>query len=154
MADHTNNKTGECFPSMKRLAEALGYSVRQIQRHIKLLVQAGFVEIVRRLRSPKGRFSSYLYCLPHIASTSGHQRRPARTRHINKGIRTKLVPNSPYSPPLSQEQKRRLEDQKRKEGYEYLFGLPENPQAEEHKRKQREEADKKRYEGYEDLFDR
>jgi DNA-binding transcriptional MocR family regulator len=153
MADHANNKSGECFPSMKRLAQGLGYSVRQIQRHIKLLVKAGFVEIVRRLRY-KGRFSSYLYCLPHIVSTSGHQRRPARSRHINKGIRTKQVPNTPCSPPLSKEQKRYLEDQKRKEGYEFLFGESESLEAEELKRKQREEKDKKRYEGYEDLFGR
>lgn len=55
-------------------------------------------------------------------------------------------------PPLSKKEKRALEDQRRKEGYEFLFGEPENPEAEEQKRKQRKKADKKRYEGYEDLF--
>jgi predicted transcriptional regulator len=163
LADYSNKK-GYCWPKMETLAKTLKCSVRTIQRHIKELVEKGLIEIVKRRRI-KGKLSSYLYKIVHIAqmASTGHGRqverssrfpRKSRKSRRNRKDGTRQDFNTPCSPPLSREEKRRLEDQKRKEGYEFLFGEPENPEAEEQKRKQREEADKKRYEGYEDLFDR
>jgi predicted transcriptional regulator len=163
LADYANKK-GYCYPSMETLARTLNCSVRTIQRHIKELAEKGLIEIVKRRRI-KGKLSTYLYKIVHIAHmySTGHRRQVDRTSRFprkskksrrNTKDRTRQNFNTPCSPPLSEEEKRKSEDKRRYEGYEFLFELPENPQAEEQKRKQREEADRKRKEGYEDLFDR
>ena len=81
LSDHANNKTGLAWPKMETLAETLGRSVRTIQRHIHLLKERGLIEFVERRRH-KGRFSSYLYRVVHILSTSstttGHRGRAVR----------------------------------------------------------------------------
>jgi DNA-binding transcriptional ArsR family regulator len=139
LADHANNRTGECWPSMTRLAEILGKSVRTIQRHLHALKECGLVEFVERRRH-RGRFSSYLYRVVHIVRTSGHRRRAVRGGPIYK--RTKPSKNTPQSPP--------------REGYSWLFGRDEDPAAEqEHKRERNERRSREseeRKEGYEWLF--
>lgn len=161
LADYSNKK-GYCWPKMETLAKTLKCSVRTIQRHIKELAEKGLIEIVKRRRI-KGKLSSYLYKIVHIAhlASTGHKRQVERSprfprksrksRHSRKE-RTRQNVNTPYSPPLSREEKRRLDDKKRKEGYEFLFGEPENPKAEEQKRKMRQEEAKRRWDGYEFLL--
>jgi DNA-binding transcriptional MocR family regulator len=149
LSDYANNKTGLAWPKMETLAKTLGRSVRTIQRHIHLLKERGLIEFVERRRH-KGRFSSYLYRVVHIVSTSsststspttGHGRRAVRRGSIYKG--TKPPKNSPHSPP--------------KEGYEWLFNEKEDPKSEaQHKRarqEERTEASSRRKEGYEWLFE-
>jgi DNA-binding transcriptional ArsR family regulator len=77
LADHAHNRTGECWPSMRRLAEILGKSVRTIQRHLHTLKECGLVEFVERRRH-RGRFSSYLYRVVFFVSTTGHERRAVK----------------------------------------------------------------------------
>ena len=91
LADHAHNTTGECWPSMARLAEILGKSVRTIQRHLHALKECGLVEFVERRRH-KGRFSSYLYRVVFFVSTTGHGRRVGGRVSIYK--RTKLPKNT------------------------------------------------------------
>ena len=140
LADHANNRTGECWPSMTRLAQILGKSVRTIQRHLHALKECGLVEFVERRRH-RGRFSSYLYRVLHIARTTGHQRRMKKGGPIYKG--TKQSTNTPYNPPI--------------EGYSWLFGKSEDLAAEEeHNRERNKERSKhsqRRKEGYEWLFE-
>jgi DNA-binding transcriptional ArsR family regulator len=143
LADHANNRTGECWPSMGRLAQILGKSVRTIQRHLHTLKECGLVEFVERRRY-KGRFSTYLYRVVLFVQTTGHGRRMAGRRSIYK--RTRPSNNAPQSPP-----KKDLA-----EGYWWFFGKQAPPEAqEEHDRQvaqRREQEAKRRVEGYEWFF--
>ena len=139
LTDYSNNRTGECYPKMETLAKTLKRSVRTIQRHLHLLRERGVIEFVERRRN-RGRFSSYLYRVVHITRTTGHGRRVEKGAPINK--RTKRSVTPPDSPPKEafnwlfgkernpkaeeeykdhQEQGRRREAQRRREGYEWLF---------------------------------
>jgi DNA-binding transcriptional MocR family regulator len=140
LTDYSNNRTGECYPKMETLAKTLGRSVRTIQRHLHLLRERGVIEFVERRRN-RGRFSSYLYRVVHITrTTSGHGRPKEKGTPINKRTKRSVIP--PNSPPKEafnwlfgkkrnpkaeeeyknhQEQARRREAQRRREGYEWLF---------------------------------
>ena len=140
LTDYSNNRTGECYPKMETLAKTLKRSVRTIQRHLHLLGKLGLVEFVERRRNRRGRFSSYLYRVVHITRTTGHGRRVAKGSPIYK--RTKRSVTPPNSPPNEafnwlfgkernpraeeeyenhQEQSRKREAARRREGYEWLF---------------------------------
>lgn len=120
LADYSNNKTGLCWPKMETLANTLGRSVRTVQRHLHLLKEIGLIEFVERRRL-RGRYSSYVYRVLHIMrTTTGHG---GRVASILKG-RTK--PSLSEKPPPVQEQdrqeRRKREAQRRKQGFEWLFG--------------------------------
>ena len=140
LADYSANKSGLCYPKMETLASTLNRSVRTVQRHLHLLRKVGYVEFVHRRRN-KGRYSSYLYRLPHIMrTTTGHGKRVARPSPNREG--TKGCSNSPLNPP--------------KEAFNWFFGKERNLEAENEHQKQkaeqrRQEAAKQR-EGYEWLF--
>jgi len=138
LADYSNNKTGLCWPKMETIAQILNRSVRTIQRHLHVLKDKGVIEFVERRRY-KGRFSSYTYKILYIATT-GHQRRVSKRAPIYRG--TKQLRTTPKSPI--------------KQGYEWLFGPPDDPKADtEHQEKEakrkREEAER-RTASYEWLF--
>ena len=139
LTDYANNKTGLCWPRMETLAKTLGRSVRTVQRHLHLLKECGLIEFVERRRH-KGRFSSYLYKIVHIARTTGHGRRMRKGDPIYKGTKRSVTP--PNSPP--------------REGYSWLFGRGEDPPGEEEHKRERNERrsreSKDRKEGYEWLF--
>jgi len=141
LADHTNNKTGLCWPKMETLAATLNRSVRTIQRHLHLLRECGLIEFVERRRW-KGRFSSYTYKILHIVTT-GHGRRMDNRRSNRR--RTKPVPTTPKSP-----------EKDLKNGYWWLFGEEAPPGAQEEwdrKQKQkREEEENRRTDAYEWFF--
>jgi DNA-binding transcriptional ArsR family regulator len=139
LADYANNKNGLCWPKMESLAKTLNSSVRTIQRHLHLLKNKGVIEFVERRRQ-QGRYSSYLYRVIHITRTTGHGRRVAGGRPIYK--RTKRSVTPPNSPPNEafnwlfgkesnpkaeeeyknyQEQGKKREAARRREGYEWLF---------------------------------
>ena len=117
LADYSNNKTGLCWPKMETLASTLGRSVRTVQRHLHVLKSKGLVEFVERRRN-KGRYSSYLYRVLHIVSTTGHGRR-VEARSLYRE-RTKRLSNSQKSTE-SKEERRQREAKRRREGYEWLF---------------------------------
>ena len=141
LADYANNKTGLCWPKMETLASTLNRSVRTIQRHLHLLRECGLIEFVSRRRY-RGRFSSYLYRVLHIATT-GHGRRMDNGRSNKR--RTKPVPTTPKSPSKDV-----------KDGFWWLFGeeVPAGSKdscMSDAERKQKTEA-QRRTEGYEWLF--
>ena len=117
LADYTNNKTGLCWPKMETLASTLGRSVRTIQRHLHVLKSKGLVEFVERRRN-RGRYSSYLYRVVHIARTTGHGRRVGGRSLYRE--RTKESLNYENSTE-SKEERRQREAKRRREGYEWLF---------------------------------
>ena len=139
LTDYANNKTGLCWPKMETLAKTLGRSLRTVQRHLHLLRERGLIEFVERRRQ-RGRFSSYLYKVIHIARTTGHGRRLVRGGHNIRGTKRSVTP--PNSPPT--------------EGYGWLFGKGGDQAAEEeHKRERNERRSREseeRKEGYEWLF--
>jgi DNA-binding transcriptional ArsR family regulator len=98
LSDYANNNSGLCWPKMETLAKTLGRSVRTVQRHLHLLKERGLVEFVERRRH-KGRFSSYLYRVVHIVSTSssttGHGGRAVKGRSISIYKGTKPPTNPP-----------------------------------------------------------
>jgi DNA-binding transcriptional ArsR family regulator len=118
LSDYANNKTGECFPKMETLAKTLNRSVRTIQRHLHLLKELGLIEFVERRRH-KGRFSSYLYKVVFLGTTTGHGRRVGGGAPIYR--RTKRSVTPPNNPPESKEERREREARRRREGYEWLF---------------------------------
>jgi len=134
LTDHTNNKTGLCWPKMETLAQILNRSVRTIQRHLHLLRSLGLIEFVERRRH-KGRFSSYLYRVVHIVATTGHGRQVVG-RSSNKG-RTKPVPTPPKSP-------------KNYEDYAFFFG--EDHEA-AHNAQEQDRQNKKYQNEYEWFFE-
>jgi DNA-binding transcriptional ArsR family regulator len=119
LADHANNKTGECFPKMETLAKTLRKSVRTVQRHLHILRERGLVEFVERRRH-KGRYSSYLYRVLHIVRTTGHGRRLAGGGPIYRG--TKRPTNAPKPPEESREERREREARRRVEQIRAVFG--------------------------------
>ena len=120
LADYANNKSGLCWPKMTRLATTLNRSVRTIQRHVHLLASLGWIELVERRRH-KGRFSSYLYRVLHIARTTGHGKRLAARRPYKR--RTKELSNyaKDQEPKASKEERRQHEANRRVDGYEWWF---------------------------------
>src|SRR5918997_7176453 len=116
---------------METLAQTLGRSVRTIQRHIHLLKEKGLIEFVERRRH-KGRFSSYLYRVVHIVSsssaspTTGHGSRAVRRGSLYKG--NKPPKNPPHNPP--------------KEGYEWLFKERADPKRDEQHKKAKQTQQK------------
>ena len=135
LADYANNKTGLCWPKMETLAHTLNRSLRTIQRHLHLLKELGLIEFVQRRRN-KGRFSSYLYRVFHIAATTGHGRRVGKRGPNSK--RTKRAVSTSYNPPEG--------------AYSWFFGLPQDREAKAELARQREEEARRRIEGYEWFF--
>jgi hypothetical protein len=106
---------------METLAKTLGRSVRSVQRHLHLLKELGLIEFVERRRL-RGRYSSYLYRVLHImrTTTTGHGQRVAS---ILKGRTKPRLSTKPPKPTGNDHQeKRKQEEQRRREGYEWLFG--------------------------------
>jgi DNA-binding transcriptional ArsR family regulator len=73
LADHSNNKTGLCWPRMDTLARRLSRGCRTIQRHLHLLREKGLVEFVERRRDWHGRFGAYLYRVLHVVAAAGRK---------------------------------------------------------------------------------
>lgn len=76
LADHAN-ADGECWPSMRLVADFAECSPRTVQRHIDALEDEGFVKRTSRRTRGDGRFSSWNYRLPVTGDayvSDGHER--------------------------------------------------------------------------------
>ena len=117
LTDYANNRTGLCWPKMQTLARTLGRSVRTIQRHLHLLKEKGLIEFVDRRRL-RGRYSSYLYRVLHIATTG-------REEYVASILKERTKPRLSTKPQKTTEsdrqEKRRREAKRRREGFEWLF---------------------------------
>jgi DNA-binding transcriptional ArsR family regulator len=116
LADYTNNKTGLCWPKMETLASTLGRSVRTVQRHLHVLKSKGLVEFVERRRN-KGRYSSYLYRVVHIALTTGHGRRVgSRSLYRERELKDYRTRQKPQNQNKSESSGRQNDDEKATSG--------------------------------------
>jgi DNA-binding transcriptional ArsR family regulator len=120
LTDYANNKTGLCWPKMETLARTLGRSVRTVQRHLHLLKELGLIEFVERRRL-RGRYSSYLYRVLHIMRTTGHGGRVASI--LKRPTKPRLSTQPPKTTECDRQEKREREAQRRREGFEWLFGI-------------------------------
>lgn len=58
LSKYADNKSGESFPSNKRLKELVGASINSIQSSKKRLMDAGYISIEQRFNSNGGRTSN------------------------------------------------------------------------------------------------
>jgi hypothetical protein len=129
LSDYSNNKSGLCWPKMETLATTLNRSVRTIQRHVHLLADRGWIELVERRRQ-KGRFSSYLYRVLHIVKTTGHGKRLAGSVLYKRRTKSPLeLPNKALNSYIEPRDQGRREDViKKRQGnrtradYAWFFG--------------------------------
>lgn len=64
LADHHNGETGQCNPSIKRLAECCEMSRRSVESHIAALEAAGLISVRQCFRSSGGKSAnSYSFLL-------------------------------------------------------------------------------------------
>jgi DNA-binding transcriptional ArsR family regulator len=121
LLDHTDGR-GRCWPSINRMARILGLCRRTIERHVRLLSEAGLVLRNDQKRSRRGRFSTRRYVVVAVLffrrSTVRHGSRTSK-RFLYKE-RTKNSLNSARSQESIEERKQR-EAKRRREGYEWLF---------------------------------
>ncbi len=123
LADYASNRNGMCWPEMATIASALRVSVRTVQRHIDRLEEVGVLKRVKRRRTWRGRYSSWLYCLVFFAGfTTGHGSHRGKGRPYSKGSKrgrndppiSSLQSNQDNSPPSKG-------SGDFKEGYEWWF---------------------------------
>jgi DNA-binding transcriptional ArsR family regulator len=114
LADHANNRSGETFVSVSRIAETLRVCRRTVERHLGALEATGVIKRQRQRRGRRGRFGSCLRILVSFAGFTARQRSKDRPR---KPIVTRTKPshNTPQSPPSREEQRAW-----RMRGYEWL----------------------------------
>jgi DNA-binding MarR family transcriptional regulator len=62
LARHANRKTGECWPSIGRLASLLGVARNTIKAALRTLEAAGLI-LIKRRRDPAGDCTSHLFTL-------------------------------------------------------------------------------------------
>ncbi len=166
LADHSNNKTGLCWPRMETLARRLSRSPRTIQRHLHLLKEKGLVEFVERKRDRRGRFGAYLYRVLHIAAATARggeerqterrsRKRGSKERPTTTGHRGRLAPIKGLTKPNEDSPLPPKQDLRR--GYWSFFGDEAPPGLQEdHQnevRKRREEEARRRTKGYEWFFE-
>lgn len=93
LADHAN-ADGECYPTMKRVAELADCSTRTVSRAIQALEDAGLVRRVER-RMQGGEYRGWLYQLAMPTSGQDVQRTDCPA---DAGGRVQWTPVSPQEP--------------------------------------------------------
>ena len=58
LADHHNGETGECFPSINRLADVCEMSRRSVEAHLETLETLGLIQRVNQYRDTGGKTSN------------------------------------------------------------------------------------------------
>ena len=58
LADHHNGETGECFPSINRLADVCEMSRRSVENHLETLETLGLIQRVNQFRDRGGKTSN------------------------------------------------------------------------------------------------
>ena len=121
LLDHTDGR-GRCWPSINRMARIIGLCRRTVERHVRLLCEAGLVLRNDQKRSRRGRFSTRRYVVVAVLffrrSTVRHGGRTSK-RSLYKNERKDSL-NSAQTTESKQERRQR-EAKRRREGYEWLF---------------------------------
>ena len=121
LLDHTDSK-GKCWPSINRMASILGLCRRTVERHMKLLCEAGLVLRNHQQRARRGRFSTRRYVVVAVLffrrATVRHQNRTGKRSLYRDRTKDSLNWQNPEE---SQAERREREAKRRTEGYEWLF---------------------------------
>jgi len=126
LADHSDNKSGETFVSVARIAEVLNVCRRTVERHIKALERAGVIAYREQRRTGRGRFGSVVRVVLSISSfTVRHgsthgKRQPIFTR-TKRVLSPSKSPHDPYRWLLDKEMQYHDEQISTKEGQLGLF---------------------------------
>jgi hypothetical protein len=121
LLDHTDGR-GRCWPSINRMARIIGLCRRTVERHVRLLCEAGLVLRNDQKRSRRGRFSTRRYVVVAVLffrrSTVRHGGRTSK-RSLYKNERKDSLNSAQTTE--SKEERRQREAKRRREGYEWLF---------------------------------
>jgi hypothetical protein len=61
LCKYRNTKTGECFPSVERVAKDLGITARSVQRHVEKLIECRHMVVMPRRNPATGKQTSNAY---------------------------------------------------------------------------------------------
>ena len=101
LVNHINDKTGECFPSVERLAGQLNINERTVRRGVDQLVEAGWFTKKRRGRGGTQYFANYGN-RAEVSAFSGEENRTESSENADKTDqenRTKLSAEPKGEPP-------------------------------------------------------
>jgi DNA-binding MarR family transcriptional regulator len=98
LARFVNRKTGECWPSIGRLASLLDLARNTVKAALRTLEAAGLIAI-RRRRDPAGDATSHLYTLLDASPAAVQIRLAQRHRAAVEAPETGRAPDDP--PPVS-----------------------------------------------------
>lgn len=81
LADHHNERTGACFPSIARLAELCEMSRRSVEAHLSDLEGAGLIERRQRHRDGGGKATNQYILKIHNGDAQNPRMPPAKSAH-------------------------------------------------------------------------
>jgi hypothetical protein len=117
--DHADNETGRAWMSINRIASILGVCRRTVERHMKLLCNAGLILRNYQQRGKRGRYSTRRYVVVAVLffakRTVRHQGRTSKESLYKR--RTKRSGTIPLNPTKSRDE----EAQRRRDGFEWFF---------------------------------
>ncbi len=88
LINHTNDQTGECFPSVERLAGHLDINERTVRRGVDQLVAAGWFTKTRRGRGGTQYYANYDQNRAEVSAFSGEENRAGVPGKDGEKIRT------------------------------------------------------------------
>lgn len=97
LINHLNDLTGECFPSVERLAGQLNINERTVRRGVDQLVAAGWFTKTRRGRGGTQYYVNYDENRAEVSAFSGEENRAGMSALTTEINRTKLTgkPDNP-----------------------------------------------------------
>jgi hypothetical protein len=104
LADHHNGETGQCNPSINRLAKCCEMSRRSVENHIAALVDVGLLKVENAFRDKGGKTSNSYTLMLDDTDAQNLRMGSAKSAHGDaQNLRMKnLVNNNPVSEPETQ----------------------------------------------------
>jgi predicted AAA+ superfamily ATPase len=81
LADHHNGETGECFPSINRLADVCEMSRRSVENHLETLETLGLIQRVNQFRDRGGKTSNR-YVLDLVGTSENNSLADTDTQNL------------------------------------------------------------------------
>ena len=98
LADHHNSETGDCFPSMGKLAEECEMNRSTVQEHLKKLEAAGLIQRIARTRENGSKTSNAYALILQDGGNSANGWRKNRQGHGGNSANHNLGSNNPLEP--------------------------------------------------------
>lgn len=104
LATYADNADRDCFPRQETMALQLGVSVDTIQRHLKVLEQAGVIEVEARYRPDGGRSSNDYVLVDALTDSPGKGRTGAVSIGRTDAVSPSRTDAVPRTRPVEQDQ--------------------------------------------------